>query len=153
MLLLNDIFIPGSPDTTTAQQNGQQVVNGRIHHYVKRKVEVAKRTLSVQLRPYAPDMPYLGSLYVRVLWSFDKKSLTRRQQASFKKERPDLDNMIKGLADVMTKLGFWGDDSQIVRMDLMKIWNRKKPGLSIQIYQLFDEEDFLEIAENWRDGA
>lgn len=97
-------------------------------------------------------MPYLGSLYVRVLWSFDKKSLTRRQQASFKEERPDLDNMIKGLADVMTKLGFWGDDSQIVRMDLMKIWNRKKPGLSIQIYQLFDEEDFLEIAENWRDG-
>jgi hypothetical protein len=36
--------------------------------------------------------------------------------------RPDCDNLCKILFDAMTRLGFWGDDSQIADLRFVKCW-------------------------------
>lgn len=151
MKLLNEFVIKGSPSTVTAQQKGERVVAGRIHHYKKTNVKHAEAVLADQLLRYVPDEPYKGAIRLRLLWLFDKKSLTKSQQRSFKLTRPDLDNLYKGLADVMTDMGFWEDDSQVVNLDLTKGWSREFPGLFFQIWSVGENGDYTEIIEYWRD--
>ena len=50
----------------------------------------------------------------------------------------------------MTNVGFWDDDSSIVKLDLTKAWNADCPGLYIQIYELDDPDDYERIVHGWR---
>lgn len=150
MILLNEFVIKGSPSTTTAQQKGEAVVHGRIHHYKKKNVRLAEEELAWQLKQFVPAVPYQCCIFLRVMWLFDKKTMTKAEERSFRKTRPDVDNLHKGVADVMTKLYFWGDDSQLVKVDLTKAWSKKYPGLFVQIWGLTSDEDYENFVENWR---
>lgn len=150
MILLNEFVIKGSPSTITAQQKGERVVRGKVFHYKKANVRLAEEQLRDSLLGYVPAVPYQCCIYLRVMWLFDKKSLAKKDSRTFKKERPDLDNLLKGTADVMTDMGFWGDDSQIVKVDLTKAWSKEYPGLFVQIFGLTSEEDYEELIEDWR---
>lgn len=151
MELMNEFVIKGSPSTVTAQQKGETIIRGHVHHYKKNTVARAEAILADQLLPYVPDDPYADPIFLRVMWLFDKKSLTKKGSRSFKTQRPDLDNMLKGLADVMSSMGFWEDDSQIVKLDLTKAWSKEYPGLFFQIWKLTDE-DYTKMIDEWRDG-
>lgn len=151
MELMNEFVIKGSPSTATAQQKGETIYGHKIHHYKKKNVREAEAILTDQLLPYLPDEPYECPLCIRVMWLFDKKSLTKKEMKSFKMTRPDLDNMFKGLADVMGDMGFFIDDNQIVNLELTKAWSREFPGLFIQIWKLTDE-DYTKMIDEWRDG-
>ena len=150
MKLLTEFVIKGTPSTVTAQQKGERVVHGKVFHYKKANVRLAEAELRDDLLEHVPETPYQCPIYLRVMWLFDKKSLTRKDYKTFRKERPDLDNLLKGCADVMTDMGFWGDDSQLVKVDLTKAWSKEYPGLFIQIFGLTSDEDYDELVENWR---
>lgn len=150
MLLLKEFVIKGTPSTVTAQQKGERVVHGKVFHYKKANVRLAEAELRDDLLEHVPEVPYQCAIYLRVMWLFDKKALAKKDSRTFKKERPDLDNLLKGTADVMTDMGFWGDDSQLVKVDLTKAWSKEYPGLFIQIFGLTSEEDYDELVENWR---
>lgn len=140
MKLLQRIIIDGNPSTVTAQQKGVRVTGGVAHHYTKPKVERAKRELMAQLLPYKPEKPYKGPIGVRIIWRFSRSSWDNKaQKTSFKTTRPDLDNMVKGLADVMTGM-FWPDDSDVAEYCITKIWN-ERGGLLIDIFEL-DASDY-----------
>lgn len=140
MKLLAHIELEGNPSTVTAQQNGIRVNNGIAYHYVKNKVQKAKVDLARQLIPYKPTEPFDGFLCLRVVWRFSRSSWENKaQRTSYKKTKPDLDNMVKGLADVMTGLKFWHDDNQLSRLELSKIWN-EVGGLAIDILELTPED-------------
>jgi Holliday junction resolvase RusA-like endonuclease len=49
-------------------------------------------------------------------------------------KRPDLDNLQKGLQDALK--GFWEDDSQIVELNLRKVYAAKgeEPKIEVQIH-------------------
>ena len=149
MKLLNEFVVKGTPDTTTAQQKGVRVIGRRVMFYKKPEVVQAERWLWGSLLCFSPTEPYEGALYVRIMWLFDKKSLTKKEDRTFRIARPDLDNMFKGLADVMSDMGFWKDDSQIVKMDLTKGWSKKYPGLFFQIWQL-EDGDYERLVDDWR---
>lgn len=151
MKMLNEFVIKGTPDTTTAQQKGVRVIGRRVMFYKKPEVVQAERWLWQDLLCYSPTEPYEGPLYVRVMWLFDKKSLAKKNARTFRTERPDLDNMFKGLADVMSDMGFWKDDSQLVKIELTKAWSKEYPGLFFQIWKLTDE-DYAKMIDEWRDG-
>lgn len=140
MRLLAHIELEGNPSTVTAQQDGIRVSHGVAHHYVKKKVQKSKVDLARQLIPYKPDKPFDGFLCLRVVWRFSRSSWENKaQRTSYKKTKPDLDNMVKGLADVMTGLKFWHDDNQLSRLELSKIWN-EVGGLAIDILELTPED-------------
>lgn len=150
MKLLQSIYIPGQPSSVTAQQKGVTMIAGRPHFYEKAKVSQAKRDLLNQLKPYIPDHPYLGPLRIEVLWLFEKKSLPKSKNNTFKTERPDSDNLFKSLADIMNRF-FYLDDSHLTQVSLTKGWSNKDPGpgLYIKLYQL-EPEDFTKTLEDFQ---
>ena len=52
--------------------------------------------------------------------------------------RPDADNLLKGLIDAMTKVGFWRDDSQIFSLNFEKYFSEKS-GIGVTIRTSIDE--------------
>lgn len=150
MKLLQSIYIPGQPSSVTAQQKGVTMISGRPHFYEKSCVTKAKRDLFNQLIPFMPAHPHLGPLRIEVLWLFEKKSLTKSRNNTFKTERPDLDNLFKGLADTLNRY-FYLDDSHLTQVSLTKGWSNKDPGpgLYIKLYQL-EPEDFTHTLEDFQ---
>lgn len=140
-LLRRAIYLPIDPPTKTAQQKGLRVVRGHAQFYEKKEVSEAKALLKDQLLQYVPDEPYHGALMVGVTWAFGTKE-KRKIREEYRTTRPDLDNLFKGLADCLTDLGFWDDDSLITEVCLRKIWVAPEDAhLSITISEFVEVED------------
>ena len=105
------IKVKGNPPTRTAQQRGLRVVNGHPMFYEKKVVRDAKTELMWKFKPYVPAEPMTGPLAVEITWRFELKSCKKPQ---WKTTRPDLDNLEKGLLDILGSMGFFHDDAQVV---------------------------------------
>jgi Holliday junction resolvase RusA-like endonuclease len=62
----------------------------------------------------------------------EKKSIVKSGEIIPHTSKPDLDNMCKGCADVLTRCGFWNDDSQIYSLSLSKHYS-PTPGIMLKI--------------------
>lgn len=151
MKLLTEFVIKGVPETATAQQKQYSAVAGKVVVYEKKAVKEAKEKLFWQFYPYCPEKPYGGKLCIRLMWLFDKKSLTKKENMTFNSTRPDLDNLAKGCLDVMQKAGLIAEDSIICKLDLSKAWWKEYTGLFVQIWQVDDSVDFEPFVTGWRD--
>ena len=125
------------PPTATAQQKGVFVRNGRAHFFTKAKVRDAENFLAGMLAPHAPAEPLRGPVYFQARWCFpyrksEKKSVTNAGREIAHTVRPDLDNLEKALLDVLTRLRFYEDDSQIFTKSTAKVWG-PKPYLAIAL--------------------
>lgn len=60
----------------------------------------------------------------------EKRGLVKRGERIPHTSKPDLDNLCKGCADVLTRCGFWNDDSQVYSMSLEKYW-APRPGIEV----------------------
>ena len=125
------------PPTATAQQKGERVVNGYIHHYKKKNVAAAEAILRDALLPYVPDVP-ITDLPIRldVIWMFPYPKSAKKHKPGWdrwKITRPDTDNLNKMLKDVMTDMGFWKDDALICSEYVTKVYS-DEPGIMIWIY-------------------
>lgn len=131
------------PPTATAQQKGERVVGGYIHHYKKKNVAAAEAILRDALLPYVPVEPITDQpIYFTVRWMFPYPKSARKHQPGRKRwkiTRPDTDNLNKLLKDVMTDMGFWKDDALICQEIICKIYD-DEPGIWISIRTV--EEDF-----------
>ena len=105
-----NIRLDGNPSSVTQQQRGETIINGHIHHYEKKNVREAKNALRWQFKPYAPKEPLTGPISLKVEWRFELKRCRKR---AWKVTRADLDNLEKGLLDVLTDMNFWNDDAQV----------------------------------------
>lgn len=123
------------PPTATAQQKGEAIVNGHIHHYKKKNVRQAESVLMYALLPYVPKEPMVNvPIKLTCIWNFYSKS---HKPGTWKITRPDGDNLNKMLKDVMTDMGFWKDDSQIVAETVVKRWVKpEEEGIEIYIAEM-----------------
>ena len=131
------------PPTATAQQKGEQIIGGRIHHYKKKNVRQAEAILRDALLPYLPAEPIVDKpIRLSVLWMFPYPKSARKHKpghSRWKITRPDTDNLNKLLKDVMTDMGFWKDDALISLENIQKAYD-DEPGIRISITTM--EMDF-----------
>lgn len=120
-----------------AQAKGVMVIAGKPRFFKKAKIKQAENTWHALLAPHCPAEPFCGplSLSVRLVYPWRKGESKKRvagHQLYPIETRPDIDNIFKMIADVMSTLGFWSDDSQIAQLNLSKNYGHKT-GISIDI--------------------
>ena len=127
------------PPTATAQQKGERVVKGYIHHYKKKNVAAAEAILRDALLPYVPAEPIADTpIRFWAVWMFPYPKSAKKHQPGYgrwKITRPDTDNLNKMLKDVMTDMGFWKDDALICGEFIEKLYS-DEPGIVIMIEKL-----------------
>lgn len=115
------------------------MVGGKPLFFPKKEHAAAENDLLTLCAQYAPPAPMKGPVSLNVVFRFPwRKSESKARMArmwQWNYTRPDLDNMVKLVCDVLTKLAFYGDDGQISSMTLQKVWS-EKPGISIEIGEI-----------------
>ena len=127
------------PPKGTAQQQ-KIVARGRfITKYDPPNVKEMKRIWTRELTPHKPCKPLEGPLRMRAVFAYPYRKADIKKAAGrdmWKDTSADLDNINKGLADVMEKLGFFKkSDGQIASLPIDKIWSAN-PRVEIEIEEL-----------------
>ena len=135
------------PPTATAQQKGERVVGGYIHHYKKKNVAAAEAILRDALLPYVPAEPITDKpILLNVVWMFPYPKSAKKHKPGterWKITRPDTDNLNKMLKDVMTDMGFWKDDALICTECILKMYS-DEPGILIDYFV-----PSMDVATGW----
>ena len=124
-----EFFIDMIPPTATHQQKGYTVVNGKRRYYDRSNGD-AEQKLTAYLSQYRPAAPYTSAIQVVTKWCFPIKG--KHNDGEPYTNKPDADNLCKALYDIMTKLGYWKDDSHIYSSITEKFW-AETPGIYIKI--------------------
>lgn len=101
-----------------AFKRGGKVISKTYKHETQ---EEREESLAALLAKHVPPQPFSGplALKVRAVFSIPQSWSQKKKLQAFNGEirptkRPDLDNIIKHIKDVMTNLRFWTDDALIV---------------------------------------
>ena len=125
-------FMAFEPPTATQQEKKIRVRNGKPFTYPDERWERARDALWAQLEPHRPQTPTTRAVVLDVTWCFPKGG---HADGAPHTDKPDTDNLQKGLKDVMTKLGWWEDDCQVFSERATKIHSRI-PGIRIDIEEV-----------------
>lgn len=135
------ILINCIPPKHTAQASNKILKTKDGKYFIGKKSDSkAKQTqndLISLLYPYRPQKPLEGALKLEIKWVYPfRKSEPKKNRTGelYCYTRPDVDNLCKLLFDVMTRLGFWLDDSQIADLHFIKCWS-DNPRIEIFIEQ------------------
>ncbi len=126
-----DFFMAMKPPTTTFQAKQINWKNKSIFDSAEAKN--ARDKLEANLAKHKLDEPLTGAIRMTAIWCYqtEDENIVGEPKVS----KPDLDNMNKLLADSMTKLKFFKDDSQITTLILEKYWS-DVPGIYIKLEQI-----------------
>lgn len=110
--------------------------------YVNKDKILYTDSIVAHARFEAPVTPMKGPVQIEYTFYLKRpKRLMRKKdpdEAVLCDKKPDVDNLIKGTQDGLTKSGFWEDDSQIVCVYALKLYHEKKgrPRIEVQIQEL-----------------
>ena len=114
------------------KKDGSQFV-GKFANSKAKKWEGEMLTL---FAPHAPEVTPDCPVTVSCVWVFPwRKAEAKKNRARGllpKDTKSDLDNLWKGVGDVLTRLGFYKDDSQIYDLRLKKFWG-DDAGIGIKV--------------------
>lgn len=130
-----EFFLEIHPPTVTAQEHKVRIVHGRPMFYDTPRLKEARSTFEYLLRQHRPKAPLQGPVALTVEWLFSTKS---HREGAYRITRPDTDNLQKLLKDCMTRVGFWNDDAQVCREEVIKRWSRHNPGIYIKVVSIND---------------
>ena len=129
-----DFFLPMDEiPKGTQQQKGVRVVHGKPYFYTKHSIEDAKHFYAACLKMHRPPEPIKEAVALTVNFYYPVKKPHKCGEP--KVTRPDTDNLIKLVKDVMTDLGYWVDDSQIVCEHVTKSYSDPS-GVRVRIQRL-----------------
>lgn len=125
--------------TSTAQEKGATVIGGRVHHYTKKNIVEARRLYQRKILQYMREHDlHVGSLYgaVEVSVTFGFATKDKKKHRTLKTTKPDCDNLVKLLLDVLADLGFFAvGDQQVALLSVGKFWS-DKPYINILIREV-----------------
>ncbi len=126
------------PPKTTSQTKRLVMVAGKPRFFPKREHQEAENDLLLLCRKHAPSEPLRGplSLSVAFVWPWRSgEPLKHRKFGTIPHDRrPDLDNCVKLICDILTKLCFWTDDGQISELHVRKFWG-DRPSITVCVDQ------------------
>lgn len=129
-----EFFVPMKLPTTTAQEQKTGVSkNGKPYKYDPPELKAARVLFRDHLAKFRPPKPISGPIKLQTIWCYPCNST--HPEPAWKTTKPDTDNMVKLLKDVMTKLGFWHDDAQVTLEIIQKIWDNRS-GLYVSVEAL-----------------
>jgi Holliday junction resolvase RusA-like endonuclease len=126
------------PIIPAAQMRARAAVrNGHAIAYKAAKQRHAEDSLIALMRQYRPVEPISGPVMLLVTaympipqsWS-KKRRLEAVEGTVYHDKRPDVDNLLKQVADCMTQLSFWNDDTQVAEVTAKKVYS-VNPGWEI----------------------
>ncbi len=126
------LHFPEGLPRCTSQEKGEAVrykkVEGRIlpyiDHYRKPKVQALRNELTLKMKRYRPKETSEKPIRLTVILYFDIKA-PKKLWGTYKTTKPDCDNYVKEIKDVMTLLKFWKDDNQVVDLRVVKYFAEK----------------------------
>lgn len=134
--MIIEFFMPMTPPTCTHQEKQVRVVNGKPVFYEPQEVKAARRKLQAHLGRHVPEQGFKGAVRLTTWWCFPVKG--NHCDGEYRTSRPDTDNLVKMLKDVMTELHFWKDDAQVASEVIEKYW-AYVPGIYVKVESLDDE--------------
>lgn len=93
------------------------------------------------LEKFVPKEPLKGALAFRlvVTWPHTRETARIAGGAPVRKiTRPDGVNILKGVEDIMTSLGYWEDDNQLA-VETVERWHGEMSGVLIEVKELHDD--------------
>ena len=123
--------------TITSQEKGYNRYSGQF--YTKDEVKQLKYEYAINIRRYMSvnkiETPrFKGAVRLTVIFGFS--SSNRKNWGLLKTTKPDLDNAVKGLQDVLADLGFFEvGDQQVAELVVRKEWS-DKPKVFIYLEEL-----------------
>lgn len=129
--MTTEFFLPMKPPTCTHQE---KQVNWKTKTlYEPDNVKAARAKLAAHLAKHVPEKKYTGAVQMVTKWCFPITG--KHTDGEYKTSRPDTDNIVKLLKDVMTDLGYWTDDAIVASEIIEKFW-AAIPGIYIKIEDL-----------------
>lgn len=131
--------LPITPPKATSQTKRLVMVGGRPRFFAKKEHQSAENDLTLLCSPYAPPEPLSGPIALAVAFTFPwRKSEPKRRLllgSAPNDCRPDCDNLVKLVADVLTRLRFYGDDGQVADLRVTKAWGHRV-GIEITLFEI-----------------
>ena len=136
------------PPKSTGQAAATILKRGDRYFVGKKSNSEGKRIqdmLWALLMEHKPATPYVGPLaftstYVYP-WRKSEPKKNRVHGFRWMDKKPDADNIPKIPQDVMTRLQYWGDDSQIAVLGVRKLWgDDAKVGIFLELKQITETE-------------
>lgn len=126
------LHFPEGLPRATSQEKGEAIrykrVEGRIlpyiDHYRKPHVQALRNELTLKMKRYRPEQTSEKPIRLTVILYFDIKA-PKKLWGTYKTTKPDCDNYVKEIKDVMTLLKFWKDDNQVVDLRVVKYFAEK----------------------------
>ncbi len=114
-------FIPMVPPRTTFQAKQLAVAHGKPIIFDSVELKQMKSSLRARVAPYAPSEPLTGPVQLITKWCWPCGA--RHSDGEYKPTKPDTDNLIKALKDVMEDCGFFAvGDQQVASEVTEKFW-------------------------------
>ncbi|MDF2568644.1 MAG: endodeoxyribonuclease RusA [Sporomusa sp.] len=127
-----EFFVAIQPPTVTHQEKKVTVVKGKPVFYEPPELADARQKLTAYLARHTPNEKLTGPIQLITKWCYPKG---KHKNGEYKTTKPDTDNMIKLLKDVMTELGYWRDDALVASEITEKFW-ADIPGIYIRVKRL-----------------
>ena len=127
-VIMDEIYeVDKIPQTT--HQSGTRIDFRSRRTYKSKQLQEVEAFYTKLLKPFTPKEPIEGGALVDI--SFYYKT-AKRQRGLPRLARPDVDNMAKTVLDVMTELGYWNDDSQVIQLKAGK-YNSESNKICIKV--------------------
>ncbi len=123
------IHIDGLP----VAQGSMRSVGKRMIHENHEKLETWRDLIAYQMLRYRGAFPRGTPVRLMCYFEFPRPARSR-DRAKWKTTAPDLDKLVRAVADALTMAKVWDDDAQMVRLQATKAYG--EPGVTIQLSEV-----------------
>lgn len=130
-----ECFVPMRRPPTVTAANGKRsdVVGGRVVVHDSAELSEARSLLTSLLAAHGPETPLNGPLGAELVWQYPLRG--KHAQGEPYALKPDIDNTVKLVYDVMESLGWYDDDKRICDQHVAQVWG-DPGGLYVHVWEI-----------------